>query len=80
MVVAITKQEMAFASVGLGGQRAAKHGKPENYRDFHVLGKIISLDSRKYQIFENLRYCIFSLTHSESIPVFGSTVLRKLTP
>ena len=52
-------QEMAFASVGFGGQRAAKHEKPENSRDFYVLGKIISPDFRKYQDFENLRYLLF---------------------
>ena len=73
-------QEMAVASVGVGDQRAAKHEKPENYRDFRFLGKIISPDFRKYQIFENLRYCTFSLTHSESIPVFGSTASSKLIP
>ena len=56
IVGAITMQEMAVASVGVGDQRAAKHEKSENYRDFHVLGKIISPDFRKYQNFENLRY------------------------
>ena len=44
MVVAITMQEMAVASVGVGDQRAAKHEKSKNYRDFHVLGKLISPD------------------------------------
>ena len=73
-------QEMAFASVGVGDQRAAKHEKRENYRDFYVLGKIISPDFRKYQNFENLTFQLFSLTHSESTPVFGSTASSKLTP
>ena len=44
MVAAVTMREMAFASVGVGDQQAAKHEKPENYRNFHVLWKIIYPD------------------------------------
>ena len=73
-------QEMAVASVGVGDQRAAKHEKSENYRDFHVLLKIIAPDFPKYQNFENLRYRPLRLTLSESIPVYGSTASSKLTP